>query len=222
MRRMRGARIFLALVALAVAAAAVADEAPARLRDLPPLLRAVSDEPGVLSLAEGRALSRRIAEIEHDTGVKLAAAVVATVAPESVEAYVLRLINHWKRHSRALDSDRFVFVVVSKNDREVRVVPGPDLAWVLKSFSKRGMTENVPTLLRMDQYYEALLAIVNNISRIIADRRRTVRLEEAPQESKRHPLSLRPASGTAIRGGIEGDGMSASGRVRTTIPPVNT
>ena len=175
MKQMRGTRIFLALVALVVISAADADEAPARLRELPPLLRTVSDEPGVLSLAEGRALSRRIAEIEHDTGVKLVAVVVTTVSPENVEAYVLRLINHWKRHSRELDNDRFVFIVVSKNDREVRVVPGPDLAWVLKSFSKGGMSENVPKLLRTDQYYEALLTIVNNLSQIITDRRRTVR-----------------------------------------------
>ncbi len=183
---MRGTRIFLTLVALVVASAAVADKAPAPLRDLPPLLRAVSDEPGVLSLAEGRALSRRIAEIEHDTDVKLVAVVVTTVSPESVEAYVLRLINHWKRHSRELDNDRFVFIVISKNDREVRVVPGPDLAWVLKSFSKGEMTENVSKLLRADQYYEALLSIVNNLSQIITDRRRTVRLEGVLQESKRY------------------------------------
>lgn len=182
MRRKRGTRIFWVLVALAVASVAVADEAPTPLRDLPPLLRAVSDEPGVLSLAEGRALSRRIAEIERDTGVKLVAVVVATVAPESVEAYVLRLINHWKRRSRALDNNRFVFIVVSKNDREVRVVPGPDLAWVLKSFSRGEMTENVPKLLRTDRYYEALLTIVNNLSRLITDRQRTVRLEEVFHE----------------------------------------
>lgn len=183
MRQIWGTRIFLALVALVVVSAADSDEAPAQL---PPLLRTVSDEPGVLSFAEGRALSRRIAEIEHDTGVKLVAVVVTTVAPESVEAYVLRLINHWRRHSRALDNDHFVFIVVSKNDREVRVVPGPGLTWVLKSFSKGGMSENVPKLLRTDQYYEALLTIVNNLSQIITDRRHTVRFDEVLQELKRY------------------------------------
>jgi hypothetical protein len=44
-------------------------------------LRAVSDEPGVLSLAEGQTLSRRIAEIARATGVKLVTVVKVTVAP---------------------------------------------------------------------------------------------------------------------------------------------
>jgi len=85
----------VALITLAGTMAARADEAQA-LRELPPLLRAVSDEPGVLSLGEAQALSRRIAEIERDIGVKMIALVVVTVAPESIDAYVQRLINHWK------------------------------------------------------------------------------------------------------------------------------
>jgi uncharacterized protein len=175
-------RLFWTLVALAVASVAGAGEAPERLRELPPMLRAVSDEPGVLSLVEGQMLSRRIAEIERATGVKMVAVVVVTVAPESIEAYVQRLIDHWKRHSRALDNGRFVFVVIARNDREVRIVPGPDLAWVLQSLSGGAMTETVPNLLRTDQYYEALLTIVNRILQLITDRQRAVRFEGVFQE----------------------------------------
>jgi uncharacterized protein len=181
----RGMRIFLVLVALAVASAANAGKSPERLHELPPLLRAVSDEPGVLSPGDGQVLSRRIAEIERTTGVRMFALVVVTTAPESIEAYVQRLIDHWKRHSRALDNGRFLFVVIAKNDREVRVVPGPDLAWVLKSLTGSEVTENVPKLLRQDQYYEALLAIVNRFSQIIADRQRAVRLEKVFNEPGR-------------------------------------
>jgi uncharacterized membrane protein YgcG len=166
-----------AFVSVAGISASAADEAPARLRDLPPLLRAVSDEPGVLSLAEGRSLSRRIAEVKRATGVELVTVVVVTVAPESVEAYVQRLVGHWKRRSRALDNERFVFVVIARNDRELRIVPGPELAWMLKPLSGNEMTENVPTLLRKDQYYEALLTIINRLSRLIADRQRAVLLD---------------------------------------------
>lgn len=182
MRQKRGVRLFCALVALAVVSVAGAGEAPERLRELPPMLRAVSDEPGVLSLAEGQMLSRRIAEIERATGVKMVAVVVVTVAPESVEAYVQRLVDHWRRHSRALDNGRFVLVVIAKNDREIRIVPGPDLAWVLKSLSGGAMADTVPKLLRTDQYYEALQTIVNRLSQRIADRQRAVRLEGIFQE----------------------------------------
>jgi hypothetical protein len=142
-------------------------EAPERLRELPPLLRAVSDEPGVLSLAEGQALSRRISQIERDAGVKMIAVVVVTVAPESIEAYGQRLINHWKRHSRALDNDRFVFILIAKNDREVRIVPSETLAWVLKPFMNSGIMPDARTLLKQDKYFEALVAMVDKISQLI-------------------------------------------------------
>jgi uncharacterized membrane protein YgcG len=180
-------------VSLPVATAACAGDRQEPLRELPPLLRAVSDEPGMLSVAEGRALSRHIAElfkittdfeeeIERTTGVKLVTLVVVTVAPESVEAYVQRLIDHWTRQSRALDNGRFVFVVIAKNDRELRIVPGPGLAWMLKPLSGSELTENVPALLRQDQYYEALLTIVNRVSRLITNRQRAVQLDKVFNE----------------------------------------
>jgi len=171
-----------ALITLAGTMAARADEAQA-LRELPPLLRAVSDEPGVLSLADGQALSRRIAEIESDTGVKMIALVVVTVAPESIDAYVQRLINHWKRSGRTLDNGRFVFIVIAKNDRELRIVPGPELAWVLEPLAGKEIAETVPGLLRGDRYYEALLTMVNSIERLIADRRRTVHRDDVHHRS---------------------------------------
>jgi uncharacterized membrane protein YgcG len=170
------------LVVLAGMSTVPAAEAQGPLRDLPPLLRAVSDEPGVLSVAEGQALSGRIAEIEHATGVKLVMVVVVTVVPESVEAYVQRLIDHWKRRSRALDNGRFIFVVIARNDRELRIVPGPDLSWMLKPLTGNEMTENVPTLLRKNQYYEALLTIVNRVSRLITNRQRAVQLDKVFNE----------------------------------------
>lgn len=160
-------------VSLAVTSASVAGETPEPLRELPPLLRAVSDEPGVLSLAEGRALSRRIADVERDTGVKMIALIVTTVAPESTDAYVQRLVNHWKRHTHALDNGRFAFIVIAKTEREARIVPGPELTWVLRPLTASRLTENAPKLLRNDRYYEALIMIVDDLSRMISNRLRT-------------------------------------------------
>jgi len=171
-----------ALIALAGTMAARADEAQP-LRELPPLLRAVSDEPGVLSLGEGQALSRRIAEIERDIGVKMIVLVVVTVAPENIDAYVQRLINHWKRSGHALDNGRFVFIVIAKHEREIRIVPGPELAWVLEPLAGKEIAETVPGLLRGDRYYEALLTMVNRIERLIADRRRTVHRNDGRHRS---------------------------------------
>lgn len=174
MKRMFNMLVGLAFLPVAGTTATTAEEAPQPLRELPPLLRAVSDEPGVLSLAEGRALSRRIAEIEHATGVKTIALVVDTIAPESVEAYTQRLINHWKRHSRTLDNDRFVFILIAKNDREVRIVPSETLAWVLKPFINSGILPDVRTLLKQNRYFEALVAMVDKLSQLIGAARGVV------------------------------------------------
>lgn len=111
---------------------------------------------------------------------------MVTVAPESVEAYAQRLIDHWTRQSRALDNGRFVFVVIAKNDRELRVVPGPGLAWMLKPQSGGDLTENVPAQLSKDQYYEALLTIVNRLSQFITDHQRAVLLDKVFNESGRN------------------------------------
>lgn len=158
-----------AFVALAVTSATRADEVPARLRDLPPLLRSISDEPGVLSIAQGQALSRQISDIERKTRVEIIVVILTTTHPERMEAYVQRLIDHWRRTSKRLDHGRFVFVAVAKEDRELRIVPGEKLAWVLKPLTQSEVTVQAPALLKPDKYFEALTAIAEKLSRLIAD-----------------------------------------------------
>ena len=96
------------------------------------------------------------------------ALVVVTVVPESVEAYTQRLINHWKRHSRALDSDRFVFILIAKNDRAIRIVPSKTRArGFLKPFMNSGIMFNANTPLKQDKYFEALVAMVDKLSQLL-------------------------------------------------------
>lgn len=65
-------------IALVGTTSSRADEAPQPLRELPPLLRSVSDEPGVLSLTEGQELSRRVAEIAQSTWVEIIVVILTT------------------------------------------------------------------------------------------------------------------------------------------------
>lgn len=158
-----------ALVALAVTSATRADEAPERLRDLPPLLRSVSDEPGALSLAQGQALSRQLSDIERKTKVEIIVVILTTSRPESIEAYVQRLIDHWRHESKRLDHGRFVFVAVAKEDRELRIVPSETFAWVLKPLTRSEVAVQAPALLKQDKYFEALTAIAEKLSQLFAD-----------------------------------------------------
>jgi uncharacterized protein len=138
------------------------------LRELPPLLQVISDEVGVLSLQEGRALSRTLDDIEKKTRAKIIVLIAETTQPESVEAYVQRLVNRWRRdRPEGLNNGRFVFVVIAKNDRVVRVVPGEKLASILKPFEQSSATREALAQLKQGKYYEGLGIIVNKLSQLI-------------------------------------------------------
>lgn len=95
MKQALGMPLCSAIVSVAVTSASAVGETPERLRELPPLLRSVSDESGALSLAQGQALSRQLSDIERRIGVEIVVVILTTTRPESIEAYVQRLINHW-------------------------------------------------------------------------------------------------------------------------------
>jgi len=169
---------------VAVTSASAADATPARLRELPPLLRSVSDEPGALSFAEGQALSRRVAEIAQSTRVEIIVVILTTTRPESIEAYVQRLINHWRRVSQRLDHGRFVFVAVAKADRELRIVPSEQLAWVLTPLSRSEVAAQAPALLKQGRYFEAMSAITEQLLQLLKDDVRARRETGYPPSSQ--------------------------------------
>mgnify|MGYP006952644732 CR=1 FL=1 len=110
MNRMLTMLVGSAFVAVGGTTATRAEEVQQPLRELPPLLRAVSDEPGVLSLAEGQALAKTLADIEREAGVTIIVAILTTTRPESIDIYVQRLINRWRR-------ERFRFQCGNKKRR---------------------------------------------------------------------------------------------------------
>lgn len=139
------------------------------LQPLPPLLRQVSDAVGVMSIAEGRVLSNLLAEIEEKTRTKIIVVIMPTVAPESVEDYAQRLADRWLNSGRIQEGGRFVFVVIAKEDRALRVLPSRKLVWLLKPLENSETVREVPRLLREDRYYEALTAIARKVSDLVAE-----------------------------------------------------
>lgn len=145
------------------------------LQSLPPMLSTVSDEVGVMTLAEGQTLAKTLADIEARSGVTVIVVILATTRPESIEAYVQRLIDHWRRESERLDHGRFVFVATAKEDRALRIVPSEPLAWLLPEIGKGELATKVPALMKQDRYFEAMTAIAQRLARLIDDRSRPAR-----------------------------------------------
>jgi len=135
------------------------------LRPLPPLLRSVSDEAGVLSGDERRRLAQALKETRVRTGVRIIMTIAETTQPEAIEEYGERLARRW--NERGLDFDRAILIVIAVRDREVQVMPGRALAAVDRELDRRGMLADLAPLFRQGRYFEALMALNASLAELI-------------------------------------------------------
>ncbi|BAU49689.1 hypothetical protein SVA_3141 [Sulfurifustis variabilis] len=200
----RPRRRLLALAALCLAffgmPASPAQTAP---RPLPPLLRSLSDEAGVLDVAQGRALAARIADLEQQADARIIVLIAKTIRPESIAAYAQRLIARWRKRTNALEGGRFVFVVIVQEDREFSVVPGEALTYILKRLMARDAMADVQMRLGRDEYYEAIALILDKLAQLIRPSSDVVRSSGPPGTQARCAFSPRQGAGhehEAVRG----------------------
>lgn len=137
-----------------------------QLQPLPPLLRTLSDEVGVLSVKEGRELSRSIEEIETRTGVRMVMVIAETVEPEPIEDYAERLARRWERE-RSIDLARSIFVVIAVKDRAMQVSPGRALEAVDHALARRGLLSELGPLFGSGRYFDALMILTSRIREIV-------------------------------------------------------
>ena len=161
-------RLFTALLVVLVVSAAYGQ---AGLRELPPLLRAISDEVGVLSIPEGKLLSRHIGRIEDERGIKIIVVIAETVRPEDIDDYTRRLLAHWRAGTNALDAGRYVVVVLAVRDREMRITPGTETIGLVDRLERGTALDGVPPLLRQGRYFDALDLIVGQLERLSEPKR---------------------------------------------------
>lgn len=129
-----------------------------QLRPLPPLLRTLSDEVGVLSVEEGQAISRSAEETFDRTGVRVIVVIAETTKPEEIEDYTERLGQRWKRE-RNLVPERSIFVVLAVRDREFQVMPGKGLESVDRELKKPEAYAGLAPLFLEERYFEALMTV---------------------------------------------------------------
>ena len=155
------------------------------LRPLPPLLHTVSDEVGVLSIEQGRALSRSAEDIFDRTGVRVIIVVAETTRPEEIEDYTERLGQRWKRE-RDLVPERSIFVVLAVKDRELQVMPGKGLEFVDRELKKPEAYAGLAPLFRERRYFDALVTVNQRLLQmIVKHKKRTSRLvpERSPSSN---------------------------------------
>ena len=159
---------FAALVWLLLAFAASAEE----LRPLPPLLRTLSDEVGVMTIEEGRRLSRSLEQVLERTGVRVLVVIAETTRPETVEDYGARLAQRWRRE-RQLDVEHSIFILLAVRDREMQVMPGNALPDIEGELERADTLRELAPLFRAGRYFEALMKLNSEIYRLLQKQGRT-------------------------------------------------
>jgi uncharacterized protein len=157
----RAAGWLLALCALAVATAATAQQ------PLPPLTGHVTDLTGTLSSAERDALEQKLAALEARKGAQLAVLIVATTAPEAIEAYSLRLAEAWQI-GRGNATDDGAIRLVAKDDRRLRIEVGYGLEGAIPDVTaNRVISERIVPEFYEENYAAGIAAGVDALIALI-------------------------------------------------------
>jgi len=129
------------LLAIMVAFAAPAAAAALAAVPVPPMRGLVTDLTGTLTSDQQAAMSTRLRAFEQRKGSQVAVLVVPTTAPESIEAYSLRVVEQWKVGRR--DVDDGVLLLVARTDRTVRIEVGYGLEGALPDATAKRIISEV-------------------------------------------------------------------------------
>jgi len=145
---------------------------------VPPLSARVTDLTGTLSAPQRAQLEAGLAEIEQRKGTQVAILLVPTTAPETIEAFGIRVADAWKlgrgkaRAQRDTGDagraaiDDGILILVAKNDRRVRIEVGYGLEGAIPdAVAKRIIEEAITPRFRTGDFHGGLQAAVADIAR---------------------------------------------------------
>ncbi len=122
----------------------------------------VLDQTGTLSEPQRAALEAKLAAFEAQSGPQIVLLLVATTAPEDIAAYAQRVADTWKIGRR--DVGDGLLLVVSKNDRRVRIETSKALEGAVPDLAARQIIDNaIRPAFRADDYAGGLNAAVDQL-----------------------------------------------------------
>ena len=162
----RGLVAMLALGLLAPLAVGAADAPKDGLVPVPALTSAVTDQTGTLSASERQALESKLRDWEARTTNQLAVLIVPTTAPEPIEQYTLRVAEAWKIGQKGKDNG--AVLLVTKNDKRIRIEVGYGLEGVLTDItSRRIIAENIALEFSKGTFAAGINAGVDRIIEVV-------------------------------------------------------
>ncbi|MDO3571864.1 TPM domain-containing protein, partial [Ralstonia pseudosolanacearum] len=167
--RMRA--LLTSLVTMALWLAAWPAHAQADLAAIPPLAARVTDLTGTLTAQQRGALEQVLADYEQQRGSQIFVLMVASTAPEPIEAYGIRVAEAWKAGRKGVDDG--AIVLIAKDNpaslRKMRIEVGRGLEGSLTDAqSKRILQDVMAPHFRQGDFYGGLSAGISAIQTVIA------------------------------------------------------
>ncbi len=132
---------------LAIAADAPAANPAVSPIAIPALKARVTDLTATLTAAQAAELEAKLADFEARKGSQLAVLILPGTAPETIEAFAIRLMDAWKIGRKGVDDG--VILIVAKDERRLRIEVGYGLEGVLNdATAKRIIDETITPALK--------------------------------------------------------------------------
>lgn len=122
------------------------------LQPVPALSARVVDQTATLSADQRQRLASKLAAFEAGKGAQIAVLIVASVAPETIEQYALRVVESWKLGRKGVDDG--ALLLVAKQDRKLRIEVGYGLEGALNDANaKRIISETIAPRFKDGDFY---------------------------------------------------------------------
>ena len=145
-------------------ATALADGA--ETQPIPPLRARVTDLTGTLAAGQQAKLDARLAAFERAKGAQIAVLIVATVQPETIEQYALRVVEAWQLGRQGIDDG--ALLLVARDDRKLRIEVGYGLEGVLNdATAKRIVSETISPRFRQGDFAGGIDAGVDALLKVV-------------------------------------------------------
>lgn len=137
------------------------------LKAVPALSTRVVDQTSTLSADQRAQLDAKLAACERQKGAQIAVLIVASVAPETVEQYALRVVEAWQLGRRGIDDG--VLLLVAKQDRKLRIEVGYGLEGALNdATAKRIISETIAPRFKGGDFYGGIDGGVDAIIKVVS------------------------------------------------------
>ncbi len=133
-------------------------------RNVPSLSNAVTDEAQLLTASDHQYLELALRKLYESGGSQIAVLTVESLDGEAIESFSIKVVDQWKLGTSKVDNG--VLLLVSKNDRKLRIEVGRGLEGTLTDLqSKRIIDQVIAPQFRVKEFSRGIVEGVRVIAK---------------------------------------------------------